>query len=387
MTASVVRHHRLLLVACAVVVLAAAVLLVASRGSSAAGATSASPAAGRAAAESVLVVRRAGDHDALWLLSPVDGTPTAVGDLPGFAGEVAVSPDGLSAAYLPENGAPRVWIGTGPLAPKAISLAGAGVRRVHCLTWIDDGRLMVSGVTRASADSSADRLFLVNAATGRVRAFRDLRGTEPSAAPVAGKVAYVKFTTIAPGTAKNRGAPVISESLKILSLTGKGGGRTVWAEQYQLFAAYRAFSRPLVSPDATWFLTGQTGSDVRVTYSIRDRYGYPLLSLFAPALQAGAGWDAAGRRTAFAGVPEPSGPGDRACVWIYDVDAGSLARSPRSLDLGTMIDSLAWAPSGRLVANTYGWNGSASRHNLTISGDLSTATDLGTGRLPVWIVR
>ena len=65
-----------------------------------------------AAAPSVLVVRRAGDHDALWLLSPAGGTPTAAGELPGMAGDVAVSPDGLSAAYLPESGAPRLWIGT-----------------------------------------------------------------------------------------------------------------------------------------------------------------------------------------------------------------------------------------------------------------------------------
>ena len=37
------------------------------------------------------------------------------------------------------------------------------------------------------------------------------------------------------------------------------------------------------------------------------------------------------------------------------------------------------------MANTYGWNGSTSRHNLAVSGDLTTATDLGTGRLPVWV--
>ena len=71
------------------------------------------PAAKAASTESVLVVRRAVDHDALWLLSPAGGTPTAAGDLPGFAGSVAVSPDGQNVAYLPENLAPRVWIGTG----------------------------------------------------------------------------------------------------------------------------------------------------------------------------------------------------------------------------------------------------------------------------------
>ena len=52
-----------------------------------------------------------------------------------------------------------------------------------------------------------------------------------------------------------------------------------------------------------------------------------------------------------------------------------------------MIDSLAWAPTGQLVANAYGWNGAASRHNLAISGDLTAVTDLGTGRLPVWVTQ
>ena len=103
MAASVVRHRRLLLVA--LVVLAVAVAALARRGA-ARGGRRGDVAAGRngAAAESVLVVRRAVDHDALWLLSPVDGTPTAAGDLPGFAGSVAVSPDGQNVAYLPENG-------------------------------------------------------------------------------------------------------------------------------------------------------------------------------------------------------------------------------------------------------------------------------------------
>ena len=383
MAESIVRRRRVLLAAITAVILAALVPLFIARGAPASAATSPA-AAKRSPAESVLVVRRAAGHDALWLLSPVDGTPTAAGDLPGFAGQVAVSPDGLSAAYLPENAAPRVWIGTGPLAPKTISLAGAGVKRAYSLTWVDDGRLLVSGVTRANADYYTSRLFLVNAATGKVHAFRDLSGIEPSAATAVGKVAYVKRTIVVPET-RYRG-PVVRESLKLLSLSHPGGGRTVWSEQTRIDADYRAFSQPQVSPDATWFLTGETGSDVRVTYAIRDRDGYPLLSLFTPALQAGAGWDATGRRTAFAGVPDTTGPDSQACVWIYDVDSGSLVRSPRALDIGTMIDALAWAPSGRLVANTYGWSGATSRHNLVISGDLSTVTDLGTGRLPVWVL-
>ena len=343
------------------------------------------PALAAPVAESVLVARSAGAHDALWLLSPADGTPTAAGELPGKAGAVAVSPDGANVAYLPRSGAPRVWIGFGPLAPRSISLAGVGVKRADTFCWIDAHRLLVAGVTKATAGYTSGRLYLVNATTGKSRAFRDLSGIEPSAAAAVGKVAYVKLTTVVPRTGYR--GPVIRESLKLLSLSRAGGGRTVWSEENRVQAEYRAFSQPQVSPDATWFLTGQTGSDVRVTYSIRDRHGYPLLALFAPALQAGAGWDAGGRRTAFAGVPEPSGPGDRACVWIYDVDTGSLVRSPHSLDLGTMIDSLGWSPSGRLVASTYGWSGSTARHNLAISGDLSAATDLGAGRLPVWLAQ
>jgi hypothetical protein len=351
----------------------------------AASAISAGEDARGAAAQSVLVVRRAGDHDALWLLSPVDGTPTAAGDLPGIAGDVAVSPDGLSAAYLPENGAPRLWIGTGPLAPRTISLTGAGVRRVHTLTWIDDGRLMVSGATRASTGSAGDRLYLVNAATGKVRAFRDLRGTEPSAAPAAGKVAYVRLTTVVPGTSRNNHTPTVRESLKILSLAGKGSGRTVWTEQYQVPAEYRAFSRPQVSPDGLWYLTGSTGSDVRVTYAIRDRNGNPSLTLFTPAIQAGAGWDASGRRTAFAGVIDAISD-STACVWVYDTVAGSLTRSPHGLLGDRMIEHLAWSPAGSLAAGAWVWNGSTStRHVLVLPGDLTTATDLGTGRLPVWV--
>ena len=384
MTSSVPRHSRLALAVLAAVVLAGALLAIWSGPPArASDALSITPAVGVPATEAVLVARSAGNHDALWLLSPVDGTPTAAGELPGRAGTVAVSPDGTNVAYLPANSGPRVWIAYGALGPKTITLAGAGVKRAYSLTWIDDGRLLVSGVTRANADYYTSRLFLVNAATGKVRAFRDLSGIEPSAATAVGKVAYVKVTTVVPQTGYR--GPVVRESLKVLSLSHPGGGRTIWSEQTRIEAAYRAFSQPQVSPDATWFLTGETGSDVRVTYAIRDRNGYPLLSLYTPALQAGAGWDATGRRTAFAGVPDTAGQGSQACVWIYDVDSGSLVRSPRALDIGTMVASLSWAPSGLLVANTYGWSGATSRHNLVLSGDLSTATDLGTGRLPAWV--
>ena len=379
MDRSIARHSHVVLATLVVVLLASAVPLLLSRDAGASAVT-VEPAAKAAITESILVVRRAVDHDALWLLSPVDGTPTAAGDLPGFAGSVAVSPDGQNVAYLPENVAPRVWIGYGPLGPKTISLTGAGVRRVDSFCWIDAGRLLVAGVTSRRAPLRLDRLYVVNAATGKVRSFRGLSGAEPSFAPAVRKVAYVRFSVTARGTAANGYTPTIRESLKLLSLGQAGAGRTVWTEENRAFAEYRALSQPQVSRDARWYLTCETGSDVRVTYDIRDRWGYTELSVFTPALQAGAGWDVAGRRTAFAGIV---GIDDQSpCVWIHDVASGSLTRTASGMVPPSMIDSLAWSPSGQLVANAIG---AGARHNYVLPGDLTSVNDLGSGRLPVWV--
>ena len=383
MTSSVARRPRLILLALAAAVLAGALLAIWSGPPArASDALSTTPGVGVPAAEAVLVVRSAGDHDALWLLSPADGTPTAAGVLPGKAGRVAVSPDGSNVAYLPADGGPRVWIGYGPLGPHTVSLAALGVKRADSFCWIDDHRLLVSGATDRNARLRLDRLYLVNAATRAARWFRGLTGVEPSAAPALGKVAYVKFSITVPGTAQNGYTPTIRESLKLLSLSGTGAGRTVWSEENRAFAEYRALSQPQVSPDARWYLTGVTGSDVRVTYDVRDRWGYPILSVFTPALQAAAGWDVAGRRTAFAGIV---GIDDQSpCVWIYDVATGSLARSASGVIPSSMIDSLAWSPSGQLVANAYGLETGAA-HNLVLPGDLTSCVDIGRGRLPMWV--
>ena len=328
MAASIVHHRRLVLVALAAIVLAGVLLLVwAGPPARAGGALTTTPSAEVPVVESVLVARSAGDHDALWLLSPLDGTPTAAGDLPGKAGSVAVSPDGANVAYLPANGGPRVWVGYGPLGPKTISLAAAGVRRVDSFTWIDDHRLVVSGATRASAGYYQDRLFLVNVTTGKTASFRDLRGTEPSAAPAVGKVAYVRLTIVKPGTAANRNVPTIRESLRVVGVAG-GTGRTVIAETYRLYADHRSFAKPRLSPDGKWLLTGQTGSDVSVTYTIRDSgIGYPLLTISTGALLSQSGWNAAGR-AAFGGTPNLT-TADEACVWAYTRTGAHWRGRPR----------------------------------------------------------
>ena len=183
---------------------------------------SAEAAAHRAAGPSVLTVRTSGGHDALWLVSPAGGSATSAGTLPGLAGSAAVSPDGANVAYLPANGKPYIWLGYGALAPKTISLASAGLKRVGAMTWIDAEQLLVSASTGPRYfDLYAARLYTVDVKTGSVKAFRGLLGAEPSADPASGKVAYVRFTKLDGGSARNNHAALYRESLKLLSVNGQ----------------------------------------------------------------------------------------------------------------------------------------------------------------------
>ncbi len=374
MAASIVRPRRLAFALLTSCVVATAVVLCA--------AAPAPAAKGPPApAQSVLVLRSAGDHDALWLLAP-DGTPTAAGDLPGHAGAVAVSPGGANVAYLPANRGPRVWIGFGPLGPKTISLTGAGVRRVDSLTWVDDHRLLVSAATRSKASIYQYRLYLVNVSTGKTASFRDLRGVEPSGVPALGKIVYTALTVVKPGTAANQNSPTIRESLRVVKLSG-GTGRMVLSQTYVLWAGHRSFSHPKLSADGKWLVSGTTGSDVSVTYTVREGTGFPLYTVFTAALDVTAGWDGSGR-TAFAGTPRWAV--DQSCIWVSDPGKGTLACTPDGLLPGVMVTDLAWSSGGALVAGATGWNTTPqTRHVYVLPGGLTAATDLGTGGLPVWV--
>jgi hypothetical protein len=337
-------------------------------------------------AESVLVVRDEGAHDTLWLVSPKHGTATPAGKLPGHAGTVAVAPDGQNVAYLPRSGSPRVWIRYGSLGPRTISLKGIGVRKVHSLTWISATKLLVSGAkTGKQPDPYKDRLYVANAVTGKVGSFRKLRGTEPSAAPAAGKVAYVKLTTLSPGNRRKGTAPLILESLKILSLTGSGAGRTIDSRRYRLDVDQRAFRDPKLSSTADWLMFEQTGSDVSVTYTIRpDTLDEPILTLFTTAFWAEAGWDAAGQRSAFVGKLWTQS-GYQACVWVYDVETGAMTRTPRGLLPDMVIANLAWSEGGDLVAEADDYDSGDQRVIVMPGDDLSSITDRGEGSFPVWV--
>lgn len=375
---------RILVIATVTLAVAAAVTLI-GRG----------PAAGaehRTAGPSVLSVRTDAGHDSLWLVSPAGGSATAAGTLPGAAGSVAVSPDGANVAYLPASGKPSIWLGYGALAPKTISLASAGLKTVGAMTWISADQLLVSASKNGRfLDLRAARLYTVDVKTGSVKAFRGLLGAEPSADPASGKVAYVRFTKLDGGSARNNRAPLYRESLKLLSVNGSGAGRTLTTAQYRLFADHRAFSQPQLAPGADWVLTGETGSDVRITYTLYDTsvIATPWLSVFAPTLQAAA-WAPDGGKVAFGGVTPSAAMLSDACVYVDEVTSGALTRTPAGVLSGAsagMITGVAWSADGRLVADALDSAlGTAKEHVLLMRGDdLSTLVDLGRGHLSVWV--
>lgn len=332
--------------------------------------------------ESVLVVRPAGIRDGLWLVNPEDGSSIAAGVLPGHASAAALSPDGLTVAYLPQSGVAKVWIADGSAEARVISLRPAGVRRVQGVTWIDDHRLVVSGTTRKTTDPTAYRLYVVDVTTDTARGYRGLAGIDPSAAPGMHKLAYVNVTRLSGGS-----APLVRERVKLLSTGGSSAGRTIAQAQYKAYADRRFFSRPLVSADARWILAGRTGSDVRVTYVLLDRSGTPLLTLFSPSVQAGA-WDVAGARAAMGGFI-PTASSSDACVWVYDVAGGTVLRTPAGLMGDVTLRQLAWSPTGtRLAADAWGYDAEGgSSHLFVLPADLTWFRDLGAGALPVWIVQ
>ena len=343
--------------------------------------------------ESVLTLRTAGDHDALWLLPPAGGAATAAGTLPGSAENAAVSPDGATVAYLPVEGKPLVWIGYGPLAPKTIPLQAAGVKTLTSMTWIALDELLVSGSKKAN-DSGGynDRLYTVNVTTGAVAPFRNLSGTSPDASFDTGRIVYVKFKKLDNGSPRNDHTPKYRESLMLTSVSETGAGRALDSQEYRPMADYRAYSSPQIAAGGAWIISGQTGSDVSVTYSISyvtDSYMETWLTMSQPTPQAMA-WEPDGPAVAFGG--DLTGPDDTlGCVYIADVAAGSLARTPFDLisraSAGWVID-LAWSMDARLVVDALdsGSNPGDEFHVFVLDpADLSKLTDLGEGHLSVWV--
>jgi len=199
------------------------------------------------------------------------------------------------------------------------------------MTWTSADQLLVSAFAKGKcSDPHTARLYTVDVKTDGVKAFRGLASAEPSADPVSDQVACVQLTKLDGGSSRNNHAPLYAESLKLPDLD-KGGaaGRTLASAQYRLFAEQRAFSQPQLAPGAQWVLAGETGSDVRITYTLYDTsdIATPWLSVSASALQAAA-WAPHGGKVAFGGVAASSDTLSDACVYVDDVTSGALARTP-----------------------------------------------------------
>ena len=346
------------------------------------------------AVESVLTLRTQGDHDTLWLVS-TEGTATAAGSLPGIAETAAVSPDGSTAAYLPVQGKPFVWIGHGPAGAKTIPLDKAGIRTVTGLTWTSDTQLLIAGTKKADNGAGfTDRLYTVDVSTGAVAAFHNLSGTDPSASADTGKVVYVSWKKLDNGQGPQHVGPKYRESLMLTTVNGTGAGEALDEQEFRMTAGYNAYTAPQLAPGGDWVAFGVTGSDVSVTYNVyflADTYWTPWFSMWMPTPLAIA-WAPASPLLAFGGAAVGPSESD-AAVYVTDVAGGGMGRTARDLFTKAGVEwimDMAWSGGGKIVADGLDKAASSNpqaeqRVLLLDSSDLSKVKDLGTGHLSVWV--
>ena len=348
------------------------------------------PAAGAtgAAAQSILTLRTAGTADEVWQVA-ADGTASKAGLLPGLAGESAASPDGSMVAYVPQRGA-AIWVWQGAQQVKTVTLAPAGVTAVYGVTWIDAGKVLVSGSRgKGLYDVYSARLYTVDVTTGEVEAFRSLRGTQPSADIASGKVVYVRFRKLDSGSAANDHTPLVRESLMRLDMGSTAAPETLTSQTYRDYYMTGYYVAPRIAPGGDWCITGRVGDDPELTYQVWD-YSLPWFSLFQEGVYAAA-WAPAGLKVAFCGSMDSSIEGQPdTCVFVLEPGAGSLARSavvvPGVPDSNVWLNDAAWSADGRLLLDSLtAGNDTTVEEVYLVGADLATVKDLGPGHLSAWV--
>ena len=345
-----------------------------------------------ASPETILTLRTDGDHDVMWLVSK-EGTATAAGSLPGTAEAVAASPDGTYVAYLPFAGKPAIWVSHTWDQVQTIDLQPAGIKTVTDLTWASETQLLVSGTTKAGNQAGfTDKLYTVDVTTGAVASFRGLSGTEPSVSTATGKLVYVKYTKLKPNP-KYKKIAHYRESLMLTTLTGTGAGTELDSDEYYQTEDYHAFAAPQLAPAGKWIAFGTTGSDVSVNYHVYflgDTYWSQWFETWMSTPLALA-WAPSSPLLALGG--EVVGPDAPAAMYLCDPDGGAMGRTARDLFDKANIEwvmDMDWSEGVDIVVDGFvkqddSSAAEASRVLLLDSSDLSKRTDLGEGRLSVWV--
>ena len=342
-----------------------------------------------AATGSIIVVQRAGTQDSLWSVSPSGAGATKLIDLPFRPARMVGSPDQRKIAILPAPGRARIYVYDIARARlSALSFAPTGVQRIHGLTWLSPTRILVSATksTRTTTYPLTSRLYSMTTTGGKPIAFRNLRGTEPSAAPGAARLLYVRFRDAGPNAADPRSRLVV-EDLMSLELAPGSKPRIVKHARYTDSLDIRRFRCPDVSPDGKFVVSSTTGSDVSVTYAVRRVATGKLVRAKSTTLgpRARTAWTHSSERVAFWGMP-PSGTMQTAALYVCEVASAKITRDgPLS---NVAVAGLAWAPDDSLLAYALrARTGGVDDARLwTIEpGTSATPTGLGEGSLPVWV--
>ena len=348
------------------------------------------PSATRAAATgSIIVVQRAGTQDSLWSVSPAGAGAVKLIDLPFRPARMVGSPDAGKIAILPSPGRARIYVyDIAGAKLTALSFAPRGVRRIHGLTWLSSTKILVSATksTRVMKYPLTDRLYTIRTTGGKPAAFRRLRGTEPTAAPGAARLLYVRFRDAGRNAADPRSRLVV-EDLMSLKLAPGSKPRVVKHARYPDSLDIRRFRDPDVSPDGKYVVSSTTGSDVSVAYAVRRVATGKLVRAKRTTLgpRDRTAWSHGSDRVAFWGMP-PSGNMQTAAVYVCEVASKKVTREGQFSKVA--VAGLAWAPDDALLAYALRERrGGVDDGRLwTIEPGMSAApTDLGEGSLPVWV--
>jgi len=339
---------------------------------------------------SLIVVRRISGQDSLWSVDPANAMASQLVTLPFRPASVSQSPGGRRLAYLPMSAGPAVYVyDTKTNALVKRSLAAHGVKVVDSLTWLTSTKLLVAG--KATAGRAfypfADRLWVLNAATGAASRFRNLAGTEPSVAPAGTILAYVRLSD---GGRITSGSPMrwVIERLYRLKLAAGTTPHLLRTARYPNDLDIRRFHDPSLSQRGSYLTTSTTGSDISVSYMVRATATGAVRRTINTALlgRAVTAWSNHGNHVALWSMPLADNTNTTRLL-IYSPATDLLSHSATLSKVA--VTGLAWSSNDASLA--YSLRGFTSLDDVaelwtidptTLS--LTSAKDLGAGSLPVF---